>query len=221
MLEITAEKDRGESASKIDFRELLLEASLRTASGLVFALFAYAAIRQWIADPTRITLLLLVFAHCLTLGLSLFVRVPKRRDWNPVTVLCSLGASYYFIAINLAAGGSLVPELVGAGLQVIGILWQIYAKVSLRFSFGILPANRGIVSHGAYRFVRHPMYMGYFIADVGFLLTNFGVQNLLVYAGLYALQAVRISREEALLSNDAEYRRYREKVRFRALPGVY
>lgn len=221
MLEVTADKDQGEPASKLDFRELLLETGLRSASGLVFALFAYAAIRQWIVDPTRITLLLLVFAHCLTLCLALFVRVPKRRDWNPVTVLCSLGGSYYFIAINLAPGASLAPELVGAGLQVAGIVWQIYAKASLRLSFGILPANRGIVSHGAYRFVRHPIYLGYFIADVGFLLTNFGMQNLLVYAGLYALQAVRISREEALLSDDAQYRKYREKVRFRALPGVY
>lgn len=221
MLEATAVKGRAESPSKLDLRELLLEASLRTASGLVFALFAYAAIRQWIVDPTRITLLLLVFAHCLTLGLSLFVRVPKRRDWNPITVLCSLGASYYFIAIDLAPGSSLVPELAGAGLQVAGIVWQIYAKASLRLSFGILPANRGIVSHGAYRFVRHPIYLGYLIADVGFLLTNFGMQNLVVFAGLYALQAVRISREEALLSDDAEYRKYREKVKFRALPGVY
>ncbi|MGN5478976.1 hypothetical protein ACTMU2_24375 [Cupriavidus basilensis] len=39
------------------------------------------------------------------------------------------------------------PKIVGAGLQVAGIAWQLYAKAfSLRFSFGILPANRGIVS---------------------------------------------------------------------------
>ncbi|WP_341868087.1 isoprenylcysteine carboxylmethyltransferase family protein [Cupriavidus lacunae] len=166
-------------------------------------------------------MLLLVLAHCLTLGLSLFVRVPKKRDWNPVTVICSLGASYYFLAIQLAPGNHLVPEIFGAGLQAAGLAWQIYAKLTLRFSFGILPANRGIVSHGAYRFVRHPIYLGYVIADVGFLLTNFGLQNLLVCAGLYLLQYVRIYREEKLLSDDPEYRRYREKVRYRVLPGLY
>lgn len=221
MPECPADKDRGGPAPRTDLREFLLEASLRSASAIMFAAFAYAAIRQWLADPTRITLLLLVLANCLTLGLSLFVRVPKRRDWNPVTVICSLGASYYFVAIQLAPGEHLVPEMLGAGLQVIGISWQIYAKISLRFSFGILPANRGIVSSGAYRFVRHPIYLGYLITDIGFLLTNFGPQNLLVYAGLYALQAVRINREEKLLSDDPEYCRYRERVRFRALPGVY
>lgn len=221
MPECPTDEDRGGPAPRTDLREFLLEASLRSASAIMFAAFAYAAIRHWLADPTRITLLLLVLANCLTLGLSLFVRVPKRRDWNPVTVICSLGASYYFVAIQLAPGEHLVPEILGAGLQVIGITWQIYAKISLQFSFGILPANRGIVSSGAYRFVRHPIYLGYLITDVGFLLTNFGPQNLLVYAGLYALQAVRINREERLLSDDPEYCRYREKVRFRALPGVY
>lgn len=221
MSEILAANDRADAAPKSNLREVLLEVILRSSTALVLGVFAYVTIRQWLADPSRITLLLLVIANCLTVGLSLFVRVPKKRDWNPITVLCSLGASYYFLGIQLAPGQHLVPEIVGACLQLVGISWQIYAKLTLRFSFGILPANRGIVSHGAYRFVRHPIYLGYLIADIGFLLTNFGLQNLLVYTGLYALQAGRIHREEALLSDDPEYRQYREKVRFRAVPGIY
>lgn len=208
-------------APKIDLRELVLESALRSTTALLLGGFAYGAIRHWLAAPSRITLLLLVLANCLTLGLSLFARVPKKRDWNPVTVLCSLGATYYFLGIDLASGAHLVPEVFGAALLVAGIAWQIYAKFSLRLSFGILPANRGIVSNGAYRFMRHPIYLSYLIADMGFLFTNFGLQNLLVYAGLYTLQVMRISREEALLSEDPEYRLYREKVRFRVLPGIY
>lgn len=208
-------------APKINFRELVLECALRSTTALLLGGFAYGAIRHWLAAPSRITLLLLVLANCLTLGLSLFARVPKKRDWNPVTVLCSLGGTYYFLAIELAPGAHLVPEVFGAALLVAGIAWQIYAKLSLRLSFGILPANRGIVSNGAYRFMRHPIYLSYFVADMGFLCTNFGLQNLLVYAGLYTLQVMRISREEALLSDDPEYRLYREKVRFRVIPGIY
>ncbi|WER46722.1 isoprenylcysteine carboxylmethyltransferase family protein [Cupriavidus sp. WKF15] len=221
MSESLAQKVQASAASKTDLRELLLELALRATTAVLLAAFAYGAIRQWLADPSRITLLLLVLASCLTLGLSLFARVPKKRDWNPVTVLCSLGGTYYFLAIQLAPGAHLAPEAVGAGLQVAGIAWQIYAKLSLRFSFGILPANRGIVSSGAYRFMRHPIYLSYLITDIGFLITNFGLQNLLVYAGLYSLQVMRISREERLLSEDPEYRRYRDKVRFRVLPGIY
>jgi protein-S-isoprenylcysteine O-methyltransferase Ste14 len=221
MPESLAHTGQASTAPKTDLRELILELALRATTAVLLAGFSYGAIKRWLAAPSRITLLLLVLASCLTLGLTLFARVPKKRDWNPIAVLCSLGGTYYFLAIDLAPGTHLAPEIAGAALQVAGIAWQIYAKLSLRFSFGILPANRGIVSNGAYRFMRHPIYLSYLIADIGFLLTNFGPQNLLVYAGLYTLQFVRIHREEALLSDDPEYRQYREKVRFRVLPGIY
>ncbi|NUA29442.1 methyltransferase family protein [Cupriavidus basilensis] len=202
-------------------RDMALEMSLRIATALLLGLFAYAAIKHWLADPTRITLLLIVVAECLTAGLSLIVRVPARRDWSLVAVLCSLGGTYYFMAIQLAPGTRIVPEAIGAGLQIAGLAWQIFAKASLRYSFGILPANRGIVSDGAYRLVRHPIYLGYLVTDIGFLLANFGVQNVLVFAGQFVLQGIRIAREEALLSEDPEYRAYRGKVRYRVLPGVF
>jgi protein-S-isoprenylcysteine O-methyltransferase Ste14 len=202
-------------------RDLALEVSARVGTAILLSLFAYIAIKHWRADPTRITLLLLVVAECFTLGLSLVVRVPMRRDWNPVALICALGASYYFLAIQLAPGTRLVPEAVGAALQIAGICWQLFAKVSLRRSFGILPANRGVVSHGAYRFVRHPMYLGYFVMDMGFLLTNFGIQNILVYGGQFALQVVRIIREEKILSSDERYRAYKGKVHYRVIPGLF
>ncbi|WP_181969926.1 isoprenylcysteine carboxylmethyltransferase family protein [Paraburkholderia sp. DHOC27] len=202
-------------------RDFTVELAARLGTALLLGLFAYLAIKNWRADPTRITLLLLVVAEFFTLGLSLVVRVPQRRDWNPVAFLCALGATYYFLAVHLGPGLRLVPEAVGASLQIAGIGWQLFAKVSLRRSFGILPANRGVVSRGAYRFVRHPMYLGYFLMDMGFLLANFGLQNVLVYAGQFALQVVRIGREEKLLSEDERYRAYQGKVRYRVIPGLY
>ncbi|MCY0858026.1 methyltransferase family protein [Cupriavidus sp. D39] len=202
-------------------REIVVEMGLRIATALLLGLFAYAAITHWLAEPTRITLLLIVVTECLTVGLSLIVRVPARRDWSFVAVLCSLGGTYYFMAIQLAPGTRIVPEAIGAGLQIAGLAWQIFAKASLRYSFGILPANRGIVSDGAYRLVRHPIYLGYLATDIGFLLANFGLQNVLVFAGQFVLQGIRIARVEALLSEDPEYRAYRGKVHYRVLPGVF
>ncbi|WP_418939834.1 methyltransferase family protein [Paraburkholderia bryophila] len=202
-------------------RRALVEIAARVGAASMLSLFAYGAIRQWLAAPQRITLLLLVVSAFVTIGLSLFSRIPAKRDWRPLAFICSMGGTYYFLAVRLSPGSQLVPEDVGAVLQLLGIFWQLFAKASLRRSFGILPANRGVVSRGAYRFVRHPMYLGYFMTDMGFLLVNFGLQNLLVYSCQFALQVVRIVREEQLLSHDDGYRSYKTRVRFRVIPGLF
>jgi protein-S-isoprenylcysteine O-methyltransferase Ste14 len=210
-----------DSGSAVGLRHALVEVVARAGAALMLSLFAYAVITQWRAAPSRITLLLLVVAACFTVGLSLFTRVPMKRDWRPFAFICSMGGTYYFLAVRLAPGAQLVPETIGAALQLLGICWQLFAKASLRRSFGILPANRGVVSRGAYRFVRHPMYLGYFITDIGFLLVNFGLQNLLVYGCQFALQVGRIVREEQLLSADEGYRTYKARVRYRVIPGLF
>jgi protein-S-isoprenylcysteine O-methyltransferase Ste14 len=202
-------------------REASIEILARSAAALMLSIFTYSAVRRWLTAPTRITLLLLVVSAFMTLGLSLFARVPIKRDWTPFAFICSVGGTFYFLAVRLSPGVQVIPEVAGAALQLLGIGWQLFAKVSLRRSFGILPANRGVVSHGAYRIVRHPMYLGYFMTDIGFLLANFGIQNMIVYGCQFALQVGRIVREERLLSHDAQYRAYRCKVRRRVIPGVF
>jgi protein-S-isoprenylcysteine O-methyltransferase Ste14 len=132
----------------------------------------------------------------------------------------------------LAFAGTMAPWLVrpgteplsqsaGVALLVIGTAVAIAAKLSLNRSFGLAPANRGVKRRGAYVFVRHPMYLGYFIAQAGFLLLNPTLQNLAAYAFAWAIQIARLLREEAWLSADPEYRAYADHVRFRLIPGAF
>lgn len=202
-------------------REMAVEVSVRLMGSLVLGAFAFVAWLQWSAAPERITLLLLVATSSLTVGLALFTRVPAKRDWRLVPVIVSVCGTFYFLAVRLDPGIRLIPESSGAFLCGAGILWQLYAKASLRRSFGIVPANRGIVSSGAYRWVRHPIYLGYVIADMGFLLTNFGAWNVMVYGGLFTLQVTRIIQEERFLASDPAYAEYRSKIRYRVLPGLF
>mgnify|MGYP001606427104 CR=1 FL=1 len=194
---------------------------LRAVTAVAFSAFMIGAISRWVASPTRVTLLLLVVANFITTGLVLVARTPVRRDWRPLALLCSLGGTYGCLAYSLNAGAQLVPETAGALLQAGGICWQLFAKVSLKRSFGILPANRGVVSRGAYRFVRHPMYLGYFVTDLGFLLTNFSPFNLAVHVVQLSFQVGRILQEEKMLETDAAYRCYRNAVRYRFIPLVF
>ena len=197
------------------------EALLRVGAGLALSIFVYTALARWADDPRRITLLLLVITESLSVILVLASRRPCLRDWQPLTVFCTLGATFYFLALNLAPGTALIPEVAASGLQALGLCWQIYAKLSLGRSFGLLPADRGIITGGAYRWIRHPIYFGYFLAHLGFLTANFGAQNVLVLCALYLLQGMRIVREEKLLARNEAYRDYCRTVRYRLVPYVF
>ncbi len=203
-------------------RERLLgEIAMRVLTVLVYSIFLWAALQQFYKDPSRITLILLALSELITIGLAVCSRVPRERDWNPATVVISICVSFYFVTLRIKSGIHLVPETVAAGLQIAGIVIQISAKLSLRRSFGILPANRGVVVSGPYRFLRHPIYFGYGVNQLGFLLSNFGVQNLVVLVLLWSSQVFRVVREERVLIKDAKYREYAARVRYRFIPGIF
>jgi protein-S-isoprenylcysteine O-methyltransferase Ste14 len=87
--------------------------------------------------------------------------------------------------------------------------------------FGIAPANRGVQAGWAYAVVRHPMYLGYMIMQLGYLMHNPSPRNLAVYGIAWMFQVARIEREERHLLRDAAYQHYAGRVRRRLVPGVY
>ncbi len=201
--------------------QLATEIVLRTLTAAVLFLFVVLTLHQYLKDTSRITLVFFAFSEVLTVGLAIFSRVPRERDWNPFSLVVTIFATYYFVAFRIEPGIQLVPELCAAGVQVAGVVIQVYAKWSLRRSFGLLPANRGVVVFGPYRVVRHPMYLGYFVTDIGFLLANFGPRNVLIVLMQWTVQVVRITREERLLSKDDTYRQYMSRVRYRLISGLF
>ena len=118
-------------------------------------------------------------------------------------------------------GTALAPMAVIEALMIGGMLLQISAKLVLRRSFGIVAANRGVKASGPYRLVRHPMYAGYALTHVGFLLAGPSWWNLAVYAATLILQTRRILAEERILSEDPAYRALMAKTRWRLLPFAF
>lgn len=184
--------------------------------------FAVANIaRAWWIDTSRWTLPFLLATEVYTLLLVLFARRAVARDFTPVSVLATAYAMGFLVLIEPRGVTRLAPEMVGVALQVVGLTWQFGSKVALGRAFGLLPACRGVVTRGPYRVVRHPIYLGYLVGHVGFLLVNFSWQNTAVLALLYGAQLVRIQREESVLAENHEYRAYQRRVRWRLLPFVY
>ena len=140
----------------------------------------------------------------------------KPLDW----ALALMGATFPLLSAPGVAS-AVIPQQFAIMIMLTGQFVQISAKVILWRSFGIVPANRGVKIAGPYRFVRHPMYAGYTITHIGFLLAVPSLWNTLVYSMALALQIARLLREESLLSCDPSYKEYSARVPFRLCPGVF
>ena len=114
---------------------------------------------------------------------------------------------------------AVAPALLTGLMMGVGLIITIWAKLALNRSFGLVAANRGVKQGGPYRMVRHPMYLGYFITQVGFLLSSFSTENFVIYIGAWLFQILRILEEEKFLRKDEQYRDFMQRVPRRVVPG--
>lgn len=81
---------------------------------------------------------------------------------------------------------------------------------------------RGTTTHGVYAVVRHPQYAAKLLSWFFVWLPVLGSPlNLLSFLGWTGIYVGRALTEERFLSQFADYREYRAKVRWRMIPGVW
>lgn len=117
-------------------------------------------------------------------------------------------------------GVSLISPIVGNGLAVVSMIILLYALLSLGRNIGFIPAQRKVVTKGAYGLVRHPIYTGTFVSLFAFVLRSYSVLNLTMAVVLIALLMIRGIVEEQFLREDAGYAAYLKEVRWRWFPGI-
>jgi protein-S-isoprenylcysteine O-methyltransferase Ste14 len=139
---------------------------------------------------------------------------------RPAEWLLALAATISPMLVNTGIGEPLFPVTVAGFLLVMGLVVQMWAKLTLGRSLGLVPAHRGLKLSGPYRYVRHPMYGGYLLSHLAYLLVNPTWWNFAVYGLCYGLQFPRLLAEERLLRRDPRYGAYESEVRSRLIPGV-
>jgi len=199
-------------------RKKLLDIFERVVVVVVFGHFAFVMLTTGKAGALNLILLL---SESLPVILILTRRganasSDKHLDW----FLALVGTILPLMAVPLGSS-PLVSIGVSGAIMLLGLYVQISAKVILGRSFGLIAANRGIKVAGPYRIVRHPMYAGYIVTHVGFLLAFPSLWNLGLYSTQLAVQVARLLREEHLLKQDPSYREYAGNVRYRLFPMIF
>lgn len=227
---------RWQSLSALVAKDLALDLIERAVVVALFIVFAnrmlsrlMGLIALQIAHPEliipaaemNIGAILLVLSEALAVVLIVMRRRSATLSSHPLDWALSFAAVNAPLLAVPAPASTFIPSEVASALMFAGLLIQIAAKATLWRSFGIVPANRGVKTGGLYRFVRHPIYAGYTLTHIGFLLGFPLLQNAFLYLTVLLIEVARMLREEALLGLDPAYRAYTARVRYRLLPGIF
>ena len=169
--------------------------------------------------PTRPTLILVCASELMGV-IFIILRRPAPIQLGRVAIVSAFCGTAFPLLVR-PGGIALVPGIVSSVCITAGLAVSVTSKLFLNRSFGLIAANRGVKHGGPYRLVRHPMYLGYFVTELGFLTANLTALNVLIYLIAWTAQIIRITEEEQVLSRDEAYRRFAQRVRYRVIPGIY
>ncbi len=141
--------------------------------------------------------------------------------YPPLNDLTAKIAGWYSADFSNFGNFNLTIVMGVLSLLLFGI--YVWASVALGFKASNL-TNRGIVSHGPYKYVRHPAYfaknLSWWIMGLPFIKSYglIAVVGLAAWSLIYFLRAIT---EERHLSKDPAYLEYSQRVKHMFIPGVY
>ena len=197
----------------------------RLADLLLFCVTAAELVALFPLTPTfTIADWIYVLQHLVVLGVALTRPNPTAWDYSIASSTAVVVAYAYPYAQVVCLhrwpgdvawpGGGLALVIFAAGLSLVTLL-------TLGRLFGVRPAVRGLATSGPYKFVRHPMYLSYILADIGYNLEEWNLVTLLLVLIGWAALVYRIHAEERVLSQHSGWPRYAASVRSRLFPGLW
>src|SRR6516225_9573141 len=150
-------------------------------------------------------------------------RSPKRITPNPFYWLLTFVATYWSLLTLgvVQKGRPLVPHQVSDAVAICSLVIIVWARLSLGRNIGFVPAQREIVTTGAYRYMRHPIYTGLMLSYLAAALRIYSPRNATLFAIAVFWMLVKSFVEESFLREDAQYADYMTNVRARWIPFVF
>jgi protein-S-isoprenylcysteine O-methyltransferase Ste14 len=187
--------------------------------GVLFVLLSLNLFNDFVRTG-RVTGLLFLVSESLVVVLTVARRHARIVDRSALSAVLTT-VSLMGPPLLRPGGIGLVPDALTAIFSAIGVCIVILGKLTLGRSFGLVPANRGIVTGGPYNIVRHPIYTGYLVTHVGFLLAYPTAWNITLCVVADAALIIRALLEERVLSADGAYQAYCRRVGWHLVPGLF
>ena len=165
-----------------------------------------------------------VSQHLLVLAIALTRRPPQAQDHSLASnaaVAVAYTYPYAQVAYLRWVPGDPAWDAGGLVLVTLAACLSLASLLTLGRWFGVRPALRGLATTGPYRLVRHPIYLAYLLADIGYNLQEWNVATLLLVMAGWISLLYRIRAEERILFRHPDWPNYVVQVRYRLVPGLW
>jgi len=118
-----------------------------------------------------------------------------------------------------------ILNIVGLALFIVGLTTALVAQITLRRFYSstlVIKEDHQLITHGIYRFARHPIYLGVIIAIIGIPVYASSLYGFLTMLVLIPIIHNRIRLEEELLTEEFQdaYQKFKKATK-KLIPFIY
>lgn len=160
--------------------------------------FGLLALYRW--QQTHLVFFLLLVLRDFVAAYFFFKREEAQQNSSRLISVIAYVSSAMPLIYFGPNGASKEILLASDILAIVGFLFVALATIELGTSIGISPAKRTLVKTGIYKWISHPMYVGYALSELGMSLIN--INNIIIFALSVFLYSLRGKLESKILSNN-------------------
>jgi protein-S-isoprenylcysteine O-methyltransferase Ste14 len=168
--------------------------------GLIMLSFSLIGFLRWQASG-ELFFILLSFRDLIAAIFLIRREEASITSSRPSAIIAYISSALPLIYLSAPYGlETKTVKLVADLFTIVGFLIVTWATIDLGTKLGVSPAKRGTpITKGLYKFLKHPMYAGYAIAQLGWIFVN--PWNIFIYFISITLIFIRIKAENNILES--------------------